>query len=376
MEQDLKQNRAWIEVNLDNLEYNINQIKNAISKQTEIMAVVKANAYGHGMIEVSKKLNEIGIQNFAVATLEEGINLRKEGIKGNILILGYTDFKNINYVIEYNLIQTIVDYDYAKKISEMDLKEKLKVHIKINTGMNRVGENYQNIEHLKSIYEIENIDILGTYSHLCVSDSLEKNDIEFTNKQISNFFEIINKIQTLGYNTGKIHIQASYGILNYPDLQCDYVRPGIIMYGVYSNYNEKTITNIDFKPVLSLKARITSVKEINQGNAVSYGRTFVANKNMKIASVSIGYADGYPRNLSNKNIKVLVNGEYAVIIGRICMDQMIIDVSNIKEVKQGDIVTLIGEEEPIKVENVSYNSNTITNELLSRLGRRLPIITI
>lgn len=148
------------------------------------------------------------------------------------------------------------------------------------------------------------------------------------------------------------------------------------MYGVYSNYNEKTITNIDFKPVLSLKARITSVKEINQGNAVSYGRTFVANKNMKIASVSIGYADGYPRNLSNKNIKVLVNGEYAVIIGRICMDQMIIDVSNIKEVKQGDIVTLIGEEEPIKVENVSYNSNTITNELLSRLGRRLPIITI
>lgn len=376
MEQDLKQNRAWIEVNLDNLEYNINQIKNIISKQPEIMAVVKANAYGHGMIEVSKKLNEIGIQNFAIATLEEGINLRKEGIKGNILILGYTDFKNINYVIEYNLIQTIVDYDYAKKISEMDLKEKLKVHIKINTGMNRTGESYKNIDNLIKIYQTKNIDILGTYSHLCVSDSLDEDDMEFTNKQISNFFEIINKIKTLGYNIGKIHIQASYGILNYPDLQCDYVRPGIIMYGVYSNYNEKTITNIDFKPVLSLKARVTSVKEISQGDAVSYGRTFVANKNMKIASVSIGYADGYPRNLSNKNIEVLVNGEYAVIIGRICMDQMIIDVSNIKEVKQGDIVTLIGEEEPIKVENVSYNSNTITNELLSRLGRRLPIITI
>lgn len=376
MEQDLKQNRAWIEVNLENLEYNINQIKNIISKQTEIMAVVKANAYGHGMIEVSKKLNEIGIQNFAVATLEEGINLRKQGVKGNILILGYTDFKNINYVIEYNLIQTIVDYDYAKKISEMDLKEKLKVHIKINTGMNRTGESYKNIDNLIKIYQTKNIDILGTYSHLCVSDSLDEDDIEFTNKQISNFFEIINKIKTLGYNTGKIHIQASYGILNYPDLQCDYVRPGIIMYGVYSNYNEKTITHIDFKPVLSLKARVTSVKEISQGDAVSYGRTFVANKNMKIASVSIGYADGYPRNLSNKNIEVLVNGEYSVIIGRICMDQMIIDVSNIKEVKQGDIVTLIGEEEPIKVENVSSNSNTITNELLSRLGRRLPIITI
>ena len=374
MEKDLKQNRAWIEINLDNLENNIKQIKNIISSQTKIMAVVKANAYGHGMIEISKKLNQVGVTDFAVATLEEGIILREAGIKGNILILGYTNFNNIDYLLKYNLIQTIVDYEYAKRINQMDLKEKLKVHIKINTGMNRIGESYKNIDKLIDIYQMQNLEILGTYSHLCVSDSLKEDDKLFTNKQITNFFETIKTLQNLGYNTGKIHIQASYGILNYPELNCDYVRPGIIMYGVYSDESEKTKIKVNLKPVLSLKARITSIKEITQGESVSYGRTFKADKNMKIATVGIGYADGYPRNLSGKNAKVLVNGNYVNIIGRICMDQLVIDVSNLTKIEDGDIVTLIGEEKQIKAEVVAQNSGTITNELLSRLGKRLPII--
>ena len=374
MEKDLKQNRAWIEINLDNLENNIKQIKNIIPSQTKIMAVVKANAYGHGMIEISKKLNKIGITDFAVATLDEGITLREAGIKGNILILGYTNFNNIDYLLKYNLIQTIVDYEYAKRINQMDLKEKLKVHIKINTGMNRIGESYKNIDKLIDIYQMQNLEILGTYSHLCVSDSLKEDDKLFTNKQITNFFETIETLQNLGYNTGKIHIQASYGILNYPELNCDYVRPGIIMYGVYSDESEKTKIKVNLKPVLSLKARITSIKEITQGESVSYGRTFKADKNMKIATVGIGYADGYPRNLSGKNAKALVNGEYVSIIGRICMDQLLIDVSNLTKIEDGDIVTLIGEEKQIKAEVVAQNSGTITNELLSRLGKRLPII--
>ena len=290
MEKDLKQNRAWIEINLDNLENNITQIKNIIPTQTKIMAVVKANAYGHGMTEISKKLNQVGVTDFAVATLEEGIILREAGIKGNILILGYTNFNNIDYLLKYNLIQTIVDYEYAKRISQMDLKGKLKVHIKINTGMNRIGESYKNIDKLIEIYQMKNLEILGTYSHLCVSDSLKEDDKLFTNKQITNFFESIKKLQNLGYNTGKIHIQASYGILNYPELNCDYVRPGIIMYGVYSDEYENTKTKVNLKPVLSLKARITSIKEITQGEFVSYGRIFKADKTMKIATVGIGYA--------------------------------------------------------------------------------------
>lgn len=171
-----------------------------------------------------------------------------------------------------------------------------------------------------------------------------------------------------------MHIQASYGILNYPNLDCDFVRPGIIMYGIYNEDEPKIKLNL--KPVLSLKAKVTDVKEILKGESVSYGRTFIARENKKIATVSIGYADGYPRNLSNKNVKVKVNGEYAEIIGRICMDQLIIDVSNIKAIHQGDIVTLIGEEDEISVERIAHEADTITNELLSRLGDRLGRIII
>ena len=282
MEIDIKQDRAWIEVNLENLENNINEIKNVIDDKCKIMAVVKANAYGHGIINVATKLNEIGIQDFAVATLSEGIELRKHNIEGNILILGYTNFKDIEYVIKYDLIQTIVDYEYAKKINQLDLEEKIKAHIKINTGMNRIGTSYEKIDEIIDIYNMKNIQVLGIFSHFCVADSNKKEDIQFTQKQINNFFDCINKIRENGYDTGKIHIQSSYGILNYPEIKCDYVRPGIIMYGNYSSKGDKTKTLLDLKPVLSLKARITTIKEIAKGESVSYGITYLSNGKKKL----------------------------------------------------------------------------------------------
>lgn len=363
----IMQHRAWTEIDLNNLQNNIEQIKSVIPKECKIMAVVKANAYGHGMIEVSTKLNEIGIEDFAVATLSEAIILRENSIKGNILILGYTPLEDIKYIKQYNLIQTIVDYEYAKKVEELKLDYKLKVHIKINTGMNRIGEHYKNLDNLIKIYEMKNLEILGTYSHLCVADSLEDKDIDFTTNQIDNFFSSVKKIKESGHNVGKVHIQASYGILNYPNLQCDFVRPGIIMYGAYNDCEPKIKINI--KPVLSLKAIVTSVKQITEGESVSYGRVFVANTNKKIATVSIGYGDGYPRSLSNKNAKVFVNGEYAEVIGRICMDQLMIDVTSIKNVNPGDVVELIGKQIP--VESVASKADTNTNELLCRLRDRL-----
>lgn len=376
MKQELAQDRAWIEIDLHSLENNIKQIKRVISNQTKIMPVIKANAYGHGIIPVAKKLYEIGIRDFAVATLEEGMMLRENKIEGNILILGYTDFSNITLVKQYDLIQTMVSYDYAQKINQMQCRqnEKLKVHIKINTGMNRIGENYQNKEEILSMYQMEHINILGIYSHLCVSDGVTKEDQRFTKQQIQNFFSCVQQIKEAGYQPGKTHIQASYGILNYPDIMCDYVRPGIMMYGVYSNEPNHMGKKVDIKPVLSLKARVTSIREIQEGDTISYGRTFEAKKKMKIASVGIGYADGYPRNLSNQGGKVGINGKYAAILGRICMDQLIIDVTAIPEVKQGDIVTLIGEQEEITVHAIAKRTNTITNEILCRLGSRLPII--
>ncbi len=376
MNKNLIKNRAWIEVDLKNIENNINEIRKIIHKNTKIMAVVKANAYGHGEVEVSKKLNEIGILDFAVATLDEGIILRKAGIKGSILILGYTDIQNIKIVQKYDLIQTIVDFEYAKEVEKLNLDKKLNVHIKINTGMNRLGESYKNIDNLIKIYNMKNLNILGTFTHLCVSDSLFEDNIKFTKKQIDNFFKAIDTLKLNNINVKKIHIQASYGIINYNDLECDYVRPGIIMYGVYSTLQDKKSCKIklNLKPALKLKSKIVSIRNIQKGESVGYGRAFIAKKDMKIATVSIGYADGYPRSLSSKDVYVLVNDKFAKIIGRICMDQMIVDVSNITNIEVGDIVTLLDDIEEISAENISNLSGSISNELLSRLGSRLPII--
>lgn len=366
--------RAWIELNMSNLENNINEFKSIIPKTTEIMAVVKANAYGHGAIPISKFLNSIGITNFAVATLQEGIELRKSGITGNILILGYTDISEIEYVIKYNLIQTIIDFPYAQKINSLKLESKVNVHLKINTGLNRIGENYNNTNNFIKMFNMSNLSILGCFSHLGVADSLDFDDVEFTKKQISNFDYCINKLKDAGYNPGKLHIQNTYGTLNYSNLRYDYVRIGIGMYGIFNNISHKNNSKIpiNLKPVLSLKSHISSIHKIHKNDSVSYGRKYVATKDTTIATVAIGYADGYPRALSNKNINVLVNNNFAKIIGTICMDQLIIDISNIPNASVGNVVTLVGDIDDISVETISYKSNSISNELLCRFGSRLP----
>ena len=368
---DLIKDRAWIEVNLNNLENNINEIKKFLSEETKIMAVVKANAYGHGSIIIAKKLLDIGITDFAVATLEEAIELRENNIKGNILILGFTNFSDLKYVIKYDLIQTIVDYNWFRSNKETRFKDKLKCHIKINTGMNRIGENSDSIEKLCSIYENKRLNILGTYSHLCVADSSKAEDIDFTKIQIKKFDECITEINKRGYKTGAIHLQSSYGTINYNELNYDYVRLGICMYGVNTETNSYQLNVLNIKPVLSVKARITSIKEINADDSVSYGRTFIAKDKMKIAALSIGYADGIPRCLSNKNMLVKINDKYGEVIGRICMDQMLVDITELENIKIGDIATLIGDDTRISAETVSDKADSITNELLCRLGSRL-----
>lgn len=370
MEKELLKDRAWIEVNLSNLEHNIKKIKRVIPSKTKIMAVVKANAYGHGIVEISRKLESIGITDFAVATLSEALLLRENKIKGNILILGYTGFDNLHYVLENDLIQTVVDENYALKLLELKFEKKIKVHIKVNTGMNRIGINYKNIDIIKKLYFSNNVNVLGMFSHLCVSDSNNKDDVLFTESQIYKFKSLIDSLKNIGINNLKYHLQSSYGIINYKELEFDYVRPGIIMYGVDSSEDSYKKIKLVLKPVLSLKARVTSVKEIDKNDSVSYGRVYISSKKEKIATVSIGYGDGYPRNLSNCGVCVLINGKYYEIIGRICMDQLIIKVND-DSVKEGDIVTLIGEQEKISATKISKYSNTISNELLCRLGTRL-----
>lgn len=364
--------RAWIEIDTDALEFNVKTIQNILPRKTEFMAVVKANAYGHGDIIISDKLVQMGVRNFAVATLDEGIRLRRHGIKGNILILGYTSVVNAEKIKKYNLIQTVCDDNYAAELNETG--NKIRAHLKIDTGMHRLGENCDNLKRIEHMFHYDNINVEGMFTHLCASDSLEEEDVDYTKLQIARFDEVVLKLKQKGYNPGKVHVQSSYGVLNYSELCYDYVRVGIAMYGVLSQADEKTKTSLPLKPVLSVKSRIVMTKEVQAGETVGYGRAYRVPHNMKIAIVSIGYADGIGRYLSCGNGYALVNGRKVDIIGRICMDQMMLDVTEVPETKKGDIITLIGEDgtNQIHAEEVALSGLTITNELLSRLGDRLP----
>lgn len=369
--------RSWIEINTKNLEYNINQIKQIIPKTTQIMAVVKANAYGHDSIIISKKLQEIGINDFAVATLPEAITLRENNITGNILILGYTEPEELQKVIDNNIMQTIVDNDYAKSVLKANLNGKLKCHVKINTGMNRIGEFYDNFAALSEIYQNPALQIEGTFTHLCVSDSDKIEDINFTKEQINRFDKAIEFIKNQGLNPGKLHTQASYGTINYTNCKYDYVRMGILMYGINASYDCYNKYNVDFKPVMAVKSKVTSIKYINPEETVSYGRTFKADNKIKIASVGIGYADGVPRALSNILIVKINNKKYHQI-GRICMDQLMIEINDENPIAIGDEIILIdpNESKDLTLENWAKVTNTITDEIICQFTTRLKRIEI
>lgn len=369
--------RSWIEINTKNLEYNINQIKQIIPKTTQIMAVVKANAYGHDSIIISKKLQEIGINDFAVATLSEAIKLRENNITGNILILGYTEPEELQKVIDNNIMQTIVDNDYAKSVLKANLQGKLKCHVKINTGMNRIGEFYDDFAALSEIYQNPALQIEGTFTHLCVSDSDKIEDINFTKEQINRFDKAIEFIKNQGLNPGKLHTQASYGTINYTSCKYDYVRMGILMYGINASYDCYNKYNVDFKPVMTVKSKVTSIKYINPEETVSYGRTFKADNKIKIASVGIGYADGVPRALSNILIVKINNKKYHQI-GRICMDQLMIEINDENPIAIGDEVILIdpNESKDLTLEDWAKLTNTITDEIICQFTTRLKRIEI
>ena len=363
--------RAWAEIDLENLKHNVEEIKKYLHPKCEFMAVVKANGYGHGSVEISRYLNKINVYNFAVATIDEAIELRGGKVKGDILILGYTHPSRLNDLIKYDLIQTVVDYTYAEELNTFE--KDIRVHLKIDTGMHRLGEDYHNEDIINKIFSFNNLKIEGVFSHLYVADSKEREDIICTEEQIENFFKIAKSIKDKFNSNIKIHLQSSYGVLNYPNLPCDYARLGIAMYGVKSSMQDNIRININLKPVLSLKARIAIVKNIKAGDAVSYGRQYIADKDMKVATVTIGYADGIPRNISKGDAFVLVKGMKARIIGRVCMDQLMIDVTNINNVEEGNVVTLIGKdnEEYVLAEELCEVAETITNEFLTRLSKRL-----
>lgn len=369
-----KTGRAWLEINSDNLRHNAAVLQSAMPPGCRLMAVVKAQAYGHGALQTAGILERVGVTAFAVATIDEGIALRKYGITGKILILGYTSPYRAKELKRWRLIQTIIDLNYAELLEAQNIK--VSAHIKLDTGMHRLGIDAQNIQDIERVYSMKHLNVCGIFTHLCCCDSLKPEDVDFTRKQISRFYSALSILESDGINPGKVHVQSSYGMLNYPELKCDYVRAGIALYGVRSSLSSDEKHPLELRPVLSLKTRTALIRSIPSGETVGYGRQFTAQRDSIIAILPVGYADGVPRSLSCGNGKVEINGKTAPIIGLVCMDQLAVDITDIENVRVGDVAAIIsaGGSSSVSAPEAAKASGTISNELLSRLGSRLEIV--
>lgn len=375
--------RAWIELDRAALAKNVYFLQSLIPNG-ELMPAVKADAYGHGAVIISKELNKLGINSFCVACADEAVELRKNGIKGDILILGYTSPHDFYLLRRYNLIQTVVDYEYACRLNQYG--KPIRVHLGIDTGMHRLGIRSEDTDEILKFFSLsensasgfKNLKTEGIFTHLSADDSLYPAQQAFTANQVLELKKLTDTLKSYGIDIPKVHLLSSYGLLNYPQLAGDYARVGIALYGVLSSKDDTELWQDSLTPVLSLKARISSVRTLHKGECAGYSMAFTAHREMKISALTIGYADGLPRNLSNGGGYVLINGKRAPIIGLICMDQTIVDVSAIEDVKAGDIAVIIGKsgDMTIKAAELAENSGTITNELLSRLGKRLKRIAV
>lgn len=368
-----EKDRAYIELNLANLTHNVSVLKAALPANAELMGVVKREAYGHGSYAVATHLEKTGVKAFAVATIDEGIALRRYGIRGEILILGFTDVRRAKELKTYRLTQTLIDFPYAEKLNRQKIP--VSVHIAIDSGMHRLGLDTDDLESVQKLFQMKHLHIQGIFTHLCCADSRKPEDISFTRKQIRSFYGLISHMETAGLPIPKIHLQSSYGLLNYPDLPCDYVRAGISLYGVFSSPDDRTLLQPKLRPVLALKAKVVLIREISRGETVGYGRTFRAERNSRIAILPIGYGDGLPRNLSGKAM-VRISTHLLPVIGRICMDQLAIDLTGADDVSVGDTAILIdnAKNSHLLAPNVAALSGSISNELLCRLGARLPVV--
>ena len=359
--------RAWAEIDLDALEHNFNEIKK-LSKGKEILAVVKANAYGHDDKAVCLKLQELGVKYFGVSNLWEGEKLRQHGIKGTILSFGYTDEDYFDELLEYDITQTAGSVQYAKELSDYALSKgvKLPVHIKINTGMTRVGIDSE--EELLSVLALPGLDCKAAYTHFAVSDSLDKDDVQYTKKQQEKLLSIAKGKGLL------LHSQNSGGIVYHPDFEGDIVRAGVIMYGHCPNYPLEV--PFEMKSVMTVKSIVSQLKTIPAGTQISYGRTFTADKEMTVAVIPIGYADGYFRDFSSKG-QMLINGVLCQVVGRVCMDQTIVDVSAVTDIKTGDTVYVYSDK--CEQTGIDYNASligTIGYELTCAVALRIPRVII
>ena len=369
--------RCWLEMNLSTVKNNVENIRSIISDKMELMTVVKANCYGFGSITISNYLETIGIKYFAVATLKEALNLRNIGkVTGEILLLSWTPVSEKQTLIKYNLTQTLIDYEYAKKLNE--LPGSVKCHIKVDTGMNRIGHKIQEIETFKKMYELKNLNILGIYSHLCRVREFGEDPDNYTQMQLDNFKTIVNKLEKDGYNLGCKHIMSSLGILRFNDDQYNMVRSGILLYGInpdpYNEQMEKIFEKNHLKPFASFKCKVMSTKIIEKGEKVSYGSKYVADEKEKIATITVGYADGFPYAFYQNGFNVIIKGNLCPIVGSVCMDCTIVKIPIDSDIKEGDTVIIFGfdeSENPLNYKEFFSKAGKPYEETICQLSERI-----
>lgn len=368
---------VYAEIDLDAIAYNMINIKNLV-KDKEVIAVVKADCYGHGCLDVVPTLLENGASRLAVAVLTEGIELRNNNIKAPTMILGYTPTYLAEEIIKYDLEQTVYDLEYSKELSKiaLNLNKKAKIHIALDTGMGRIGflPNEKAITEIAEICSLNGLEVLGIFTHFSTSDEEDK---AYTYEQFKKFTDFNKKLSELNIQIPLKHVSNSGAIMDMPETYLDAVRAGIILYGYYPS-NEVKKEKLSLKPALTLKARITRVQEMDKSMYISYGRTFKTKRKSLIATLPIGYADGYSRLLA-KNAKVIINGKFAPVVGRICMDQCMIDVTDIGgNIQVGDEVIVLGEQENLKfnADDFAEIMGTINYEVLCMLKYRIPRVYI
>lgn len=368
---------VWAEINLDNLIHNFREVRRLVGEKVIITSVIKADAYGHGAAVVAKTLSENGSDRFAVATLSEALELRRAGITKDILILGYTPGDQAHIVVGNDITQTIYNMESAISISNVavQLGKTAKIHLKIDTGMGRIGylPNTDSVKDILQIFELPNIYVEGIFSHFARADEKDK---EYTRVQFKRFNWVLEEIMKRGIEIPIKHIANSAAIIDLPEYYLDMVRAGIMLYGVYpSEY--VNMKKVDLKPVMTLKAKISNVKTVNAGEGISYGHKFVTDKVTKIATLPIGYADGFTRLLSCK-AEVSIKGKRVPIVGSICMDQCMADVSELEDVKIGDeaIIFGSGDNGELRADDIANKLGTVNYEILCMVSKRVPRVYI
>ena len=365
--------RNWLEVDLNKLERNVDKVRSVLPEGCEMIAVVKANAYGHGEVNICRALSSMGVSRFAVASLEEALYIREENIAGDILVLSYVDPEDVAKAVNYNITLAGISYEYAKEVGKIaaSLGFNAKMHLKINTGMNRVGfdcRNERDLETIADAYQLPGLEFTGIFSHFSSSDDLSEGADEYTHKQLDNFKKVLDFLEGKGIDPGLRHISNSGGIGKYEEARFDAVRCGALIYG----YNTAMDAPMDVEPVGTWRAKISCIRTLEEGDAVSYSRHYIANGGERIATLCVGYADGYKRALSGREDGprgfVLVGGVRCPIVGNICMDQMMVDVSE-AEAEAGDSAVLMGE--GYTADDIAAAAGTCMHDVLASIGPRV-----